>query len=135
MTESPIEPINDQIVVKVSEVKKKSDGGIILNPGDYFNRQEQQRNRGEIVAISKNAFKYIFDGTCDLKIGDTVLFGTYQGEEEVIETEEYTRRYRLIKDIDVRGVLKGDSKQDPLIPSSFVRETMKDVNDAFGYNK
>lgn len=59
----PITPINDELLLKISEVKKKTDTGVILHAGDYYNRQEQQRDEGEVLAISPTAFKHIFDGS------------------------------------------------------------------------
>lgn len=136
MTDIPILPGNDRVLIKVSEVQKVSSAGVILATGDYFNRQEQQKDRGEIVAIAKNAFKYIYDGSCDYKIGDKILFETYGGKEEVVETEKSTVRYRLIRDVDIVGkLLMTESKQSETISSEFVRETTKQLDDMYHYNK
>ena len=73
-------PINDRVVVKPASADEKTKGGIIIP-----DTAKEKPQRGEIVAVGPGK-----DGNAmTVKIGDTVLYGKYAGQELSHEGEDY----------------------------------------------
>ena len=72
-----IKPLNDRIVIKRFEAEAKSTGGILL-PDSARNKPQ----KGEVLAVGPG--KVVKDGSrqpLQVKIGDTVLFTNWAGDE------------------------------------------------------
>ena len=72
-----IKPLQDRVVIRRVEEKKETAGGIIL-PGSA----QEQQNQGEVVAVGPG--KASDSGSIipmTVKVGDTVMFGQYSGQE------------------------------------------------------
>jgi chaperonin GroES len=72
-----VKPLGDRIVVRRSEAKEKTSGGILL-PDSAKNKPQ----KGKVLAVGPG--KMLKDGTrraLDVKEGDTVLFTTWAGDE------------------------------------------------------
>ncbi len=72
-----IKPLNDRIVIKRFEAEDKSAGGILL-PDSAKNKPQ----KGEVLAVGPG--KVNKDGSrqpLQVKIGDTVLFTNWAGDE------------------------------------------------------
>jgi chaperonin GroES len=91
-----IRPLHDRVIVKRLEEDKTSPGGIVI-PGSAAEKPIQ----GKIVAVGKG--KILEDGTvrpCDVKVGDKILFGKYDGTEVRVEGDELL----VMRESDVMAV-------------------------------
>ena len=80
-----IRPLHDRVIVERLEEGEQKVGGIIIP--DTAKEKPQQ---GRVVAVGKG--KTEKDGKVtplDVKVGDTVLFGKYSGQEIKLDGEEY----------------------------------------------
>jgi chaperonin GroES len=83
-TATKIRPLHDRVIVERLEEGEQKVGGIIIP--DTAKEKPQQ---GRVVAVGKG--KTEKDGKVtplDVKVGDTVLFGKYSGQEIKIDGEE-----------------------------------------------
>jgi len=72
-----VRPLGDRIVVRRHEAEEKTAGGIVL-PDTAKNKPQ----KGKVLAVG--AGKMLKDGTrrgLQVKVGDTVLFTTWAGDE------------------------------------------------------
>ena len=79
-----LRPLHDRVIVKRLEEDKTSAGGIVI-PGSAAEKPIQ----GKIVAVGKG--KILENGQvrpCDVKVGDKILFGKYDGTEVRVEGED-----------------------------------------------
>jgi len=92
-----IRPLQDRVMIRRVEEEKKSAGGIIIPDS-----AKEKPVEGEVVAVGNG--KLLEDGTLrklDVKVGDRVLFGKYNGTEVSLDGEE-----RLImREDDILAVL------------------------------
>ncbi len=80
MSEVKFKPVNDRVVVKPVPAEEKTKGGIIIP-----DTAKEKPLQGKVVAVGPGK-----DGhTINLKVGDSVLFGKYAGQELNIDGEEY----------------------------------------------
>ena len=81
-----LRPLHDRILVeRLDEDGPQSSGGIIIP--DSAKEKPQQ---GKVVAVGNGKKKD--DGTVvalDVKVGDTILFGKYSGNEGTVDDKEY----------------------------------------------
>jgi chaperonin GroES len=92
-----IKPLGDRVVVKRSEEKEKTKGGILL-PDTAKERPQE----GKIVAIGEG--RKTDEGKVvplTLKVGDTILYGKYSGTEITVDEEEYL----IMREDDVLAVI------------------------------
>jgi len=78
-------PLHDRILVKRLEEGEQKVGGIIIP--DTAKEKPQQ---GKVAAVGAGKIKD--DGgriTLDVKVGDTILFGKYSGQEIKLDGEEF----------------------------------------------
>ncbi len=90
-------PLDDRIVVQRLEAEGTTEGGIVLP--DTAREKPQQ---AKVVAVGPG--RMLDDGSragLDVKVGDTVLIGKYQGTEITIDGEEYV----FLKAEDLLAVL------------------------------
>ena len=83
-TATKIRPLHDRVIVERLEEGEQKVGGIIIP--DTAKEKPQQ---GRVVAVGKG--KTEKDGKVtplDVKVGDTVLFGKYSGQEIKIDGDE-----------------------------------------------
>jgi len=72
-----VKPLGDRVVVKRQEAEEKTAGGILL-PDSAKNKPQQ----GKILAVGNG--RLLKDGTrrgLQVKVGDTVLFTAWAGDE------------------------------------------------------
>ena len=92
-----LRPLHDRVIVKRLEAETKTAGGIVI-PGSAT----EKPNKGEIVAVGTG--KVLDDGKVlapAVKVGETVLFGKYSGQEYKDGTVEYV----VLKEEDIIAVL------------------------------
>jgi chaperonin GroES len=80
-----VRPLYDRVVVRRQEEEKTTSGGILL-PG----AAAEKPNQGEVISVGSG--KVLDNGhiqSLTVKVGDTVLFGQYSGNNKIdIEGEE-----------------------------------------------
>jgi chaperonin GroES len=94
-----VTPIGDRIVVQRQEAEEKSAGGIIL-PDKAKNKPQ----KGKVLAVGPG--KVLKDGTrraMQLKVGDTILFTTWAGDE--FKERGANREILLMREDDVLAVI------------------------------
>ena len=80
-----IRPLGDKVVVKPSEGKETTAGGIVLP--DTAKKKPQE---GEVVAVG--AGRLLDDGTRKapaVEVGQTVIYAKYGGNEVQVDGEDY----------------------------------------------
>jgi len=95
-----IRPLHDRVIVKRLEEDRTSPGGIVI-PDTAAEKPIQ----GKIVAVGRG--RILENGhvrPCDVKIGDKILFGKYNGTEVKVEGEELV----VMREDDIMAVM--DSK-------------------------
>ena len=90
-------PLHDRVIVKRTEEERTSPGGIVIPDA-----ATEKPIKGEVIAAGNGR---ILDSgevrALDVRVGDTVLFGKYAGNEVTIDDEEYT----IIKEDGVLAVI------------------------------
>jgi chaperonin GroES len=93
-----IRPLHDRVIVKRLEEDRTSPGGIVI-PDTAAEKPIQ----GKIVAVGKG--KILENGKvtpCDIKVGDKILFGKYNGTEVKVDGEELL----VMREEDVMAVIE-----------------------------
>ena len=92
-------PLHDRVVVKRIDAEEKTAGGIIIP-----DTAKEKPSQGEIIAVGPGgrdeSGKLI---PIDLKVGDTVLFGKYSGQEIKLEGEDLL----IMREDEVLAVIEG----------------------------
>ena len=87
-----IKPLADRVLVKPAAAEEKTVAGIIIP-----DTAKEKPLKGEVLAVG-NGTK---DEEMVLKVGDTVLYGKYSGNEVEIDGEKYL----IMSQSDVLAVL------------------------------
>lgn len=93
-----IRPLNDRILVQRSDKELKSTGGILI-PGTAA----EKPILGQVIAVGSG--RRLDNGSVrplDVKKGDTILFGKYNGTEVKVDGNDYL----VLKEDDVLAVLE-----------------------------
>jgi chaperonin GroES len=93
-------PLGERILVKRSEAKEKSRGGIIIP-----DNAKERPIEGKVVAVG--AGKVLEDGKIQallVSVGDTILFGKYSGTEVKLGDEEV--EHTILREDDVLGIME-----------------------------
>ena len=92
-----IRPLHDRVIVKRFEEETTTPGGIVL-PGSAAEKPSQ----GKVIAVGNG--KQLENGTVrtlEVKVGDTVLFGKYAGNEVKVDGEDLI----VMREEDILGIL------------------------------
>lgn len=93
-----IKPLGDRVLIKPSQEKEKTKGGIVLP-----DTAKEKPQEGEIIAVGEG--RKTEDGKTiplTLKVGDRVLYGKYSGTEITVDGEEYL----IMREEDVLAVIE-----------------------------
>ncbi|MDA0775061.1 MAG: co-chaperone GroES [Proteobacteria bacterium] len=93
-----LRPLHDKVLVKRTEEKETSSGGIILSGS-----AKEKPSQGEVISVGpgkKNDSGEVVP--VNVKAGDTVLFGQYAGNEVKVDGEEYL----IMSESDIFGVIE-----------------------------
>lgn len=97
-----VRPLHDRIIVKRFEEGEVVKGGIIIP--DTAKEKPQQ---GEVIAVGNG--KILENGQkipLDVKVGDTILFGKYTGNEIKLDDDELL----ILREDEVLAVIEGAGK-------------------------
>jgi chaperonin GroES len=92
-------PLGDRVVVRRTDAETKTAGGIIIPDS-----AKEKPMEGEVVAVGAGA--RADDGSLvamELKAGDSVLFGKWNGTEVKIDGEDLL----IMKENEIMGVIEG----------------------------
>ena len=93
-----IRPLHDRVIVKRLEEDRTSPGGIVIP-----DTAAEKPGQGTIVAGGHG--KLLENGQvrpCDIKVGDTILFGKYSGSEVKLEGDDLV----VMREEDVMAVIE-----------------------------
>ena len=110
MNTSGWKPTGHRVLVKVEQVEKVTEGGIII-PEDVTKREQLGQDGGIVVEVGNTAYSDQEAPWC--KVGDFVKFGRYAGQLIVKKESDDGVEYRVLNDLDiclVQDLTKGDSK-------------------------
>ena len=94
-----LRPLHDRIIVTRLEEGEQKVGGIIIP--DTAKEKPQQ---GKVIAAGKGKIEKDRKVTpLDVKVGDTILFGKYAGQEIKLDGEEFL----IMREEEVLGVVEG----------------------------
>ncbi|MFC3033485.1 co-chaperone GroES [Pseudoalteromonas fenneropenaei] len=92
-----IRPLHDRVIVKRLDEETKSAGGIVLTGS-----AAEKSTRGTIIAVGNG--RMLDNGevrALEVKVGDTVLFGSYIEKTEKIEGQEYL----IMREDNILGIV------------------------------
>jgi chaperonin GroES len=95
---STIRPLQDRVLIRRVKEEEKSKGGIIIP-----DTAKEKPAEGKVVAVGSG--KVLEDGSVrklDVKVGDHVLFGKYDGTEVKIDGDETL----VVREENILGVLE-----------------------------
>ena len=93
-----LRPLHDRVVIKRMEEERKSAGGIVIPDS-----ATEKPIRGEVIAVGNG--KVLENGDIrplDVKVGDTVMFGKYSGNEVKLGEEELV----VMREDDIMAVVE-----------------------------
>ena len=93
-----IRPLHDRVLVKRLEEESTTAGGIYIP-----DNAKEKPSRGEVLAVGNG--KHMDNGdirSLDVKVGDTVLFGKYSGNEVKVDGEELL----VMREDDIVGIIE-----------------------------
>ncbi len=93
-----LRPLHDRVVIKRMEEERTSAGGIVIPDS-----ATEKPSRGEILAVGNG--KILDNGevrALDVKIGDTVLFGKYSGNDVKVGDDELV----VMREDDIMAVVE-----------------------------
>ncbi len=98
MSEITIRPLADRIVVMASEAVTTTPGGIVIPD----TADKDKPSQGKVLAVGKGK---VIEGKVqplEVKVGDTILFGKYAGNNVKLNNKEYL----VMREEDVMGVVE-----------------------------
>lgn len=96
-----IKPTGHHVIIKLREIEKKSEGGIIL-PDATHKKEQAGAQFAEIIDTGPTAWDEYPEPWA--KIGDTVIVVRYAGAQWDFDGED--KLYRIINDDEIIGVMK-----------------------------
>ncbi|MCB2156745.1 co-chaperone GroES [bacterium] len=81
-----LRPLHDRVVIeRLDEEETKTSGGIIIP-----DTAKEKPQRGKVVAVGEGTYNDKGErNKLDVKVGDSVLFGKYSGNDVKIDGKEY----------------------------------------------
>jgi len=96
--QNKIRPLQDRLMVQRLDSNEKTESGLFIPES-----AKEKPQQGRVMSVGKG--KVRDDGTVqplDLKVGDTILFGKYSGQEIKVDGEELL----IMREDDVYGVVE-----------------------------
>ncbi len=93
-----LRPLHDRVVIKRMEEERTSAGGIVIPDS-----ATEKPSRGEVLAVGNG--KMLDNGevrALDVKVGDTVLFGKYSGNDVKVGDDELV----VMREDDIMAVVE-----------------------------
>ena len=90
-----LKPLADRVLIEPSEAEEVTKSGIIIPDS-----AKEEKSEGKVVALGSGIVKgkkYEFS----VKVGDSVIFGKYAGDEVEIEN----KKYKIVREDEILGIL------------------------------
>lgn len=87
-----IKPLGDRVLIKPAAAEEKTASGLIIP-----DNAKEKPQRGEVVAAGPGTK----DHEMTVKVGDTVLYGKYSGQELSFEGKDYM----MMKESDIYAIV------------------------------
>lgn len=97
-TKVPVRPIADRVLVRPLEEEEQRVGSLYVP-----DTAKERPQRGEVVALGTG--RVLDSGvkaSCEVSVGDIVLFGKYAGSEVRIDDDDYL----MMRESDILAVVK-----------------------------
>lgn len=88
-----LKPLDDRVIIKPAESEEVTSGGIVLPE-----KAREKQQRGKVVAVGPG--KLLDSGeraTLAVKVGDSVLYGKYSGNEVKVNGDEL----KIVRESDI----------------------------------
>jgi chaperonin GroES len=92
MSKVSIKPLADRVLIEPAAAEEKTASGIIIP-----DTAKEKPQRGNVIAVGSGKK----DEPLTVKVGDTVLYGKYAGQEITVEGKDYL----IMKESDIFAVL------------------------------
>ena len=80
-----LKPLGDRVIVKAAEAETQTASGLIL-----ADSAKEKPQRGSVIAVGEGKLNDKGERVpVDVKVGDTVIYGKYSGQEVKVDGEEY----------------------------------------------
>ena len=96
-----ITPLHDRVLVRRLEEKETAKGGIIIP-----DTAKEKPQEGEVMAVGAGKMEKGHRVPPDVKIGDRILFGKYNGSEIKIDDQEYL----ILREEEILAKVSGIAK-------------------------
>lgn len=96
-----IRAVGHRVLVKPYEIKKESDGGIIIVQDE--DREFAAQEYGTIVDVGPDAWKG-FEGEPWASVGDNIIYSRYGGK--IVREPNSKDKYVILNDEDVLAILE-----------------------------
>ncbi|MDH4139331.1 MAG: co-chaperone GroES [Coriobacteriia bacterium] len=93
-----LKPLGDRVIVKPAQAEEQTKSGLVIP-----DTAKEKPQRGEVVAVGDG--KRDDDGNrvpVDVKVGDTVVYGKYGGQDIKIDGVEY----KILEERDIYAVVE-----------------------------
>lgn len=100
MNESGLTPCGHRIVVKIDEVERQTESGIIIKE-EIADREEMSAIKATVIAVGPSAWADQTVGGKWAKVGDRVMIAKFAGQL----WKKGGMKYRVISDLDVIAVI------------------------------
>jgi len=87
-----VKPMDDRVLIEQVEEKEKTSGGIIIPDS-----AKEKPTTGKVIAVGTDE-----DLQEKIKVGDTVIYGKYGGEEISVDGKDY----KIIQRADILAVIE-----------------------------
>jgi len=94
-------PLHDRVIIRRIEEKESVRGGIIIP-----DTAKEKPQEGEVIAVGAGKIEKGQRVPLDVKAGDRVLFGKYNGSEIKVEDEEYL----ILREDEILAKVSGAAK-------------------------
>lgn len=103
VNESGLIPCGHRIVVKIEEVERQTESGIIIKE-DTADREEMSAIKATVVAVGPSAWADQSVSGTWAKVGDKIMIAKFAGQL----WKRNGSKYRVISDLDVIAVIKSE---------------------------
>ena len=94
-----LKPLGDRVVVKQAEAETQTKSGIIL-----ADTAKEKPQKGTVIAVGDGKINDKGErNPIDVKVGDTVIYGKYSGQEIKVDGDEYL----IVKADEIYAVVEG----------------------------
>jgi len=96
-----VTPLHDRVLVRRLDQRETAKGGIIIP-----DTAKEKPQEGEVIAVGAGKIKKGKRTPLDVKVGDRILFGKYNGNDITVDDQEYL----ILREEEILAKLSGIAK-------------------------